>query len=354
MAFYRGFLVGWLLVSACSAAAVAAPDAPPQKIVDLYADTWVATDAFKRQLPGRDECGAPRPGKIVALFYWTWHIPSVNPGCGGVYDNTRILSEALAKGAAPQWPKRRANHFWGEPELGYYTTTDPFVLRRHASMLADAGVDVICFDVTNPPFTWKKSYMALGRAFTEMRKDGNRTPAIAFLCPFGNPTVVAKRLFKDLYQPGLYRDLWFMWKGKPLILADPKYFRNDPEIANFFTFRKPIPGYWTKPSGPNQWPWLQVYPQYGFPNEKGEIEVVAVGVAQNAIPGARPRADEPSHRRDGTKLAQWRERPQFRSDFLRPEFPGAMDAGLRAESPGGVRNGLERMDRHSPAEIRPV
>ena len=35
------------------------------------------------------------------------------------------------------------------PELGYYISTDPFVIRKHASMLADAGVDVVIFDT--PP-----------------------------------------------------------------------------------------------------------------------------------------------------------------------------------------------------------
>jgi len=255
-------------------------------IRDLWADTWVAADSLGRILPGFDRCGPPRPGKIVAMFYWTWHLPAVNPGVprDHVNDNSRVIAKALAEGTVPVW-RKRGNYFWGEPELGYYVTTDPFVLRKHASMLADAGVDVIVFDTTNPPYTWKKGYMALCREFSRMRREGNRTPQIAFMCPFGDPRVVVRRVFDELYKPGLYRDLWFRWKGKPLILADPKYFRDAPEIRNFFTFRKPIPGYWTRPSGPGQWPWLQVFPQHGFPDENGEIEIVAVGVAQNAIPG---------------------------------------------------------------------
>jgi len=220
------------------------------------------------------------------MFYWTWHLPKINPGAHGAHDNTRIIGDALAKGRMPHWPPYRANHFWGEPEFGYYRTTDPFVLRRHASMLADAGVDVIVFDTTNSPFTWKSGYMALCKEFSAMRHLGDHTPGIAFMCPFGDPTTVVKQVFEELYRPGLYRDLWFIWKGKPLILADPRYFRSMPEISGMFTFRKPIPGYWTRPDRPGEWPWLQVYPQHGFPNEKGTIEATAVGVAQNAIPGA--------------------------------------------------------------------
>jgi hypothetical protein len=35
------------------------------------------------------------------------------------------------------------------------------------------------------------------------------------------PPWVVPELFRDLYEPGLYPDLWFLWEGKPLILADP-------------------------------------------------------------------------------------------------------------------------------------
>ena len=287
----------WLLAAACLA------EAEGQEAGGgLLADTWVATDALGRRLPAYDECGPPRPDKTVALFYWTWHIPT-NGGTRGPFDNTRITARALVEGVPAEWPAQRANHFWGEPELGYYLSTDPFVLRKHASMLADAGVDVVVFDTSNPPWTWKEAYMALGREFTAMRAEGNRTPAIAFLCPFGDPTVVVTKAYEELYAPGLYRDLWFQWHGKPLILANPKYFRSLPEVLGFFTFRTPIPGYWTRPSGPGQWPWLQVHPQHGFPNADGGTEIVAVGVAQNAIVGAHGPA--PMSHRQGAMGRSW-------------------------------------------------
>ena len=87
-------------------------------------------------------------------------------------------------------------------------------------MLADAGVDVIILDVTNGS-TYPKVYNQLGEVFTQVRHDGGRTPQIAFLCPFWNPTKTATQLYEDLYKPGRFSDLWFRWKGKPLLLADP-------------------------------------------------------------------------------------------------------------------------------------
>lgn len=39
---------------------------------DLFADTWVPTDALGRSLPGYDEAGPPRPNRMIGLFYFLW------------------------------------------------------------------------------------------------------------------------------------------------------------------------------------------------------------------------------------------------------------------------------------------
>ena len=46
----------------------------------------------------------------------------------------------------------------------------------------------------------------------------------------------ADSIYRDLYQPGLFRDLWFPWQGKPLMICDPK--EAGPEVRRFFTLRK--------------------------------------------------------------------------------------------------------------------
>src|SRR5205823_4193522 len=132
-----------------------------------------------------------------------------------------------------------------------------WVLARHAQMLADAGIDMITFDVTNQ-LTYQKSYMRLCEVFTQLRALGRRTPQICFLCPFGDPSKVVAELYANLYQPVKYSNLWFRWKGKPLILADPA--KSPPQTRHFFTFRKPQPDYFQGPTGPDQWGWLEVYP----------------------------------------------------------------------------------------------
>lgn len=281
--------------------------------LDLFADTWVATDALGRTQPSHGEAGPPRPGKWVGIFYWTWHRPTT----GGPNDNTKLIGDA-PPGSPIAWPENDAPYHWGEPELGYYQMTDPFVIRKHASMLADAGVDAIFFDTTNPPHTWRDQYEALCKTYMEMRAEGAATPAIGFITPFWDPMPVAEILWRELYQPGLWRELWFQWESKPLLLANREKI-TIPEMLPFFTYRRNMPDYWVGPSGPDQWSWLEVHPQHVFMNSAGEAEQMSVGVAQNALPNT-PGPAPMSHRR-GAMGRSWH-------NGAKDERPGAVDLGL--------------------------
>ena len=187
--------------------------------VDLYSDTWVATDALGRKAPTFPDVPAPRPNRTVGIFYFLWHGAHIQ---GGPFDVSRILAadpQAMQKPESPLWGPLHAPHHWGESIFGYYLTRDEAVLRKHAQMLSDAGVDVVIFDVTNQ-ITYRDDYMTLLRVWAHEREIGNPTPQVAFLTPFWAPAKVTRELWRDLYSQGLYRDLWFQWEGKPLILAD--------------------------------------------------------------------------------------------------------------------------------------
>lgn len=193
-----------------------------------YGNGLPATDALGRRLPVRVEAGNERNNKLVGLFYWTWHTDG-NATFSPVLNITEILKqypEAASNADHPAWKGISGGVFWwDEPLFGYYRTTDEWVLRKHAEMLADAGVDVVFFDCTNGNLTWKTSYSVLLKVWDQARKDGVKTPQVCFLLPFGannNSLLSLYDLYKDLYQPQLYKDLWFMWKGKPLIMAYPE------------------------------------------------------------------------------------------------------------------------------------
>ncbi|HNY85704.1 MAG TPA: hypothetical protein PKN23_04335 [Candidatus Hydrogenedentes bacterium] len=254
----------------------------PAAPVDLMADTWEVVDVLGRAAVTAPEAPAPRADRFVGMFYFLWLGAH---GQSGPHDISKILAahpEAVSDASHPAWGPMRAFHHWGEPLFGYYLSDDPWVIGKHAQMLADAQVDVIIFDVTNQE-TYRKNYLALCAVYAALRAAGERTPQIAFLAPFWDPRKVVDTLYADLYGPGLYHDLWFLWDGKPLILADPA--KVDDSVKGFFTFRKPEPSYFTGPSGPDQWGWLEVFPQHVFPNRAGEKEQMTVGVAQNAVNG---------------------------------------------------------------------
>ncbi len=258
--------------------------------VDNLSDTWVATDALGRKVPTFPEVPAPRADRTVGIFYFLWHGAHIQ---GGPFDVTKILAadpNAMQKPDSPLWGPLHAPHHWGESIFGYYLTDDEGVLRKHAQMLADAGVDVVIFDVTNQ-VTYRDYYRALLRVWSDLRRVGNRTPQVAFLTPFWDPAKVIRELWQDLYAPGLHPDLWFRWEGKPLILADPELIFDREEnafqkqIREFFTFRKPQPDYFQGPTKPDMWSWLEVFPQHVFTNSAGQQEQMSVGVAQNAVNG---------------------------------------------------------------------
>ncbi|MHB9078622.1 MAG: hypothetical protein ACYC3X_14140 [Pirellulaceae bacterium] len=195
---------------------------------------WPATDALGRRLPLSDEVGVPRPNRTVAMFYFLWHETTWGQG---PFDVTKILAAdpaAMQKNTSPPWGPLHFPHHWGESIFGYYVGDDESVLRKHAQMLADAGVDVLIFDASNK-VTYRRNYTALMQVFQQMRRDGNRTPQVAFLTPFWDPASTVRELYDELYAKHLYEDLWFRWDGKPLLLADPNLLYQKTERQGYDT-----------------------------------------------------------------------------------------------------------------------
>lgn len=259
---------------------------------------WVATDALGRKLPGYEEVGALRQDKYVGIFYWTWHIRgAITREPVSVESIISEYPEAINDFTHPLWT-RKGGHHWSEPLFGYYVSTDQWVLRKHAEMLADAGVDAVFFDCTNGDITWVKAYEALMKTWDQAQKDGVNVPKIVFMLPlFGQtePTQNSLRqLYRDVYKPGRYQNLWFYWDGKPCIMGYPDVLTDskiDREIADFFTFRPGQPEYLGGPQRDDDWGWLEMYPQNGYVEyAPGEYEQVPVGVAQNATDSLTPAA----------------------------------------------------------------
>jgi len=265
-----------------------------QTVEPHYGNGLPATDALGRRLPLVEEVGGPRRNKYVAIFYWTWHQGNENTNMP-VKNITEIVRKYQTAMKAHHHTACGTNRpgafYWEQPLLGYYNTTDPWVLRMHAEWLADAGVDAVFFDCTHGTLTWKVSYEALFKTWDQAQEDGVHTPKISYMLPFKpdtNSLVSLRHLYGDVYKPCRYKQLWFYWKGKPCIMAYPdnlSHSAEDQEIAGFFTFRPAQSDYVNGPQRNDQWGWLENYPQHGYvQTEDGRYEQATVGIAQNASP----------------------------------------------------------------------
>ncbi len=255
---------------------------------DVNSDYWAATDALGRKVGRYDEL---HPDKQVILFYWTWHEwddPAATE-IRNITDIVRAHPEAMQDVSHPAWQPQPGHFWWDEPLFGYYRTTDRWVLRKHAELLADAGVDVIFFDNTNGTFTFKDSYVHIFEVFEEALNDGVNVPKISFLLPFGDndsANTQVRSLYQDIFQRGKYQKLWFYFDGKPMLMCNRDFIKtNDTlgkEIRNYFTFRAPQASYQTTPIIKDQWGWLSTYKQtrYKKTGESG-VEQITVGVAVN-------------------------------------------------------------------------
>jgi len=204
---------------------------------DIYSDTWAATDALGRHMPGYDEVGPVKDDqrRIVGIFYITWHSDAL-AGIKNPYsaDVTKILAAdpaARLDSKHPLWTE--GMYHWGEPEAGYFLSKDEWVIRRDISMLADAGVDVLVMDVTNAVRYWDE-WDVLFPVMLEMKAEGNQVPQFCFWAFNGPVITVVQDLYDKIYKAEKYKDLWFYWDGNPLLLynATPSVDANGAGPAN--------------------------------------------------------------------------------------------------------------------------
>jgi len=231
-------------------------------------------DALGRAMPLPGEVRPFQNDKYVGIFYFTW-LKNI-----GVHDNSVILKkypDAIRTNASPPWGPKNAFHFWGEPLFGYYRSDDPWILRRHAALLSDAGVDFIVLDATNSAI-YADVVSVMIEVFAEQRATGQHVPRITFMVN-SNAKRTAQRIHDTFYKPNPDPDLWFQFKGKPLLICDPN--EASEEVAEYFTLRK---AHWPFElvNTHNAWHWEATHPQvYSYDNDPKKPEQVSVSVGQN-------------------------------------------------------------------------
>ena len=204
---------------------------------DLYADTWVATDAIGRTMPGIELAGPVKKDqqRVVGIFYITWHTEN-NANLKSPYagDVTKVIEGDTSTRLNAKNPNWKENMYhWGEPEMGYFLSKDEYVIRRDMSMLADAGVDVIILDVTNGVEFWSE-WETIFSIMEKMKAAGNKVPKFCFWAFNGQVISVVQNLYDKIYKIKRYSDLWFYWDDKPLLLynGSPELDANGKGVVN--------------------------------------------------------------------------------------------------------------------------
>ena len=133
------------------------------------------TDALGRKIkPVADF----REDRFVGIFYFAWH----NSDQHKVFDVTKILRE----NPDDLWsmdPKNpiapRATYYFNEPLYGYYSSSDPYVIRKHIELFIAAGIDFIAYDFTNFQIYWDPLYRMLD-LLIEYGNAGWKVPQVMF------------------------------------------------------------------------------------------------------------------------------------------------------------------------------
>ena len=240
--FILFFLFSFLLVS-CSSAQKPNVKTNSPAFHDIFADTWVATDDLGRNMPDKSVVGPKKTDqkRVVGIFYITWHGDWKNTKTSPPYlsDVTKILEKdpkARLDAKHPLWKDN--SYHWGEAELGYFLSKDEYVIRVDMSMLADAGVDVLIMDVTNAVRYWEE-WKVVFAVMQKMKAEGNKVPKFCFWAFNGPCITVVQELYDEIYKVGKYKDLWFYWDGKPLML-----YNGSPSLdANCGGIEHPNPHY---------------------------------------------------------------------------------------------------------------
>ena len=97
-------------------------------------DTWVFTDGLGRTSLTYETVGAPRDNKTIAMFYWTWHIDGfLADEPVNLQEYSEKYPEAMRDYNHEIW-KDTSSYWWNESIYGFYSGSDPWVLRKQAEL----------------------------------------------------------------------------------------------------------------------------------------------------------------------------------------------------------------------------
>lgn len=273
---------------------------------------------------------------LVGINYSIWFDYMHEKNGGTIYNISQIQAGNGSYGPVS------AFHYWAEPSLGYYESTDKEVIRKHMQLLADAGIDFIILDNTNPRSSWISDNWndpnsilnqimiaptkALLDTIVEMRESGIKTPYVLNWMSTDDGWALTD-LFQNLFYNDYdveelkalgfdkekYRNVFVHWRGIPFMLTTTDMSTTQNE-KNDLNYRK----MWgLQPSVSNgEWSYLQRDNRVNIgTNFNGNVEQMSVSVAmqQNRMSNTSTALG----RRDGlTFYQQWYNAFQIRPKYI--------------------------------------
>ncbi len=252
---------------------------------------YAGVDDLDRALADSDTVGAVKTEqeRYVGLFYFLWHGAHDATGTIGVARNMQAILDGTSKVG---YGIKNEVHWFAEPLYGYYFANDAWVLRKHAELLTNAGVDFFYFDTTNN-FAYTGTALQLMAILHELGEQGYDAPKVVFYTNYEAVDRIGQ-IYTDIYDKQMYPDTWFCIDGKPVIVGPNIKDQTLPDgqkITDFFTVKS---GNWPNAAGgaqiennfePNNncWTWMDWHwPQMVYTDADGNEGAINVSVAQHS------------------------------------------------------------------------
>jgi hypothetical protein len=209
-------------------------------ILLTVAATLVSPHAISRSIA---QAARAQPSTQFGILYSLWHCLALSRTQGKPYNIDQALTGERPWGPVPEF------HFWAEPQVGYYCLSDrPDILRDHAIMLRDAGIDFVVIDTTNNEFADNRSHSSpegIVAPFKLLLDEWSKIDGAPKVVPFA-PLTKFGDMFSSMMQliDVDHPKLRFVYDGKPLGLVanDTARYETDAlkykELSARYTLRR--------------------------------------------------------------------------------------------------------------------
>ena len=250
---------------------------------------------------------------LVGMFYTVWFDfwEASNNSYVNFNQNDFYVDGNIYNISENKFGPTNSFHYWGRPQLGYYTSTNQDVIRKHMQMINDAGVDFLFVDFTNLSdknvfvdnaykndssnskdayasyyenniwyYQVTKPFKVLLDTMKSMVDSGEEVPELVLWVGNWDGSMYAiDRIYNEYFKSNKYSDLWLYYENKPLLMTTEKIKATD----NRFTYRNTWALYELKGGqsaiGNNEWTWREKDNTIYGKDSYGNLESMSVNTA---------------------------------------------------------------------------